>query len=336
MNATTHEESGDVASPFSRLLSSTKSTLRMVGNGLVLVSRNALALIGLLVMAVLIVGWSKPEWRQNVEVWVLDHLQTRALGSQLALAPDETVETQKISVADASDATAVSRATATDPDDLSAEQANVAKWIARRYKVAPEPIGRLVQEAWTVGQRFKLEPTLILAIMAVESSFNPFAQSTVGAQGLMQVMTNIHDKKYEPFGGVHAAFDPITNLKVGAQVLKECIARGGSLYEGLKHYVGAANLPNDSGYAGKVLAEQANFQRAAAGKALPHTTPIVPLPAPAPAPVNVEAKALPHSVPEPAQTYQPPLDAVPLTEIANADRYTARDAGSRNASPTSH
>ena len=60
--------------------------------------------------------------------------------------------------------------------------------------------------------------------MAVESSFNPFAQSPVGAQGLMQVMTKVHDDKYEAFGGSHAAFDPVTNLRVGVQVLKECIA----------------------------------------------------------------------------------------------------------------
>jgi soluble lytic murein transglycosylase-like protein len=135
----------------------------------------------------------------------------------------------------------VARATATDPKELTRQQAAVAQWIARRYKVAPEPISRLVQEAWQIGQRAGLDPTLILAIMAVESSFNPFAQSPVGAQGLMQVMTRVHDDKYEAFGGTHAAFDPVSNLRVGVQVLKECIARAGSLQEGLRYYVGAAN-----------------------------------------------------------------------------------------------
>ena len=92
--------------------------------------------------------------------------------------------------------------------------------------------------------------------MAIESSFNPFAQSSVGAQGLMQVMTKVHDDKYEPFGGRHAAFDPVTNLRVGVQVLKECIARAGSLEAGLRYYVGAANLattaatPEGAGRAG--------------------------------------------------------------------------------------
>jgi soluble lytic murein transglycosylase-like protein len=161
---------------------------------------------------------------------------------------------------------AVARATAIDPKDLNRQQAAVANWLSRRYRVAPEPISRLVQEAWTVGDRAGLDPTLILAIMAIESSFNPFAQSPVGAQGLMQVMTKIHDDKYGAFGGVHAAFDPVTNLRVGVQVLKECIARAGSLEAGLRYYVGAANLTDDGGYAGKVLAEQGHLRSVASGK----------------------------------------------------------------------
>ena len=48
---------------------------------------------------------------------------------------------------------AVARATATDPRDLTRQQAAVAQWLSRRYRVAPEPISRLVQEAWVVGQR---------------------------------------------------------------------------------------------------------------------------------------------------------------------------------------
>ena len=160
---------------------------------------------------------------------------------------------------------AIARATASDPKDLSRAQAAVAYWLARRYHVAPEPVSRLVQEAWTVGALVNLDPTLILAVMAVESSFNPFAQSPVGAQGLMQVMTKVHDDKYEAFGGSHAAFDPVTNLRVGVQVLKECIARSGGLEAGLRSYVGAANSGEDGGYADKVLAEQSILRQVAGG-----------------------------------------------------------------------
>jgi hypothetical protein len=124
-----------------------------------------------------------------------------------------------------------------------------------------------VQEAWSIGQRAGLDPTLILAIMAVESSFNPFAQSTVGAQGSDAGDDPVHDDKYQAFGGTRAAFDPITNLRVGVQVLKECIARAGSLQEGLRFYVGAAHqLSSDGGYADKVLAEQAHMRKVADGR----------------------------------------------------------------------
>ena len=143
--------------------------------------------------------------------------------------------------------------------------------------MAPEPISRLVQEAWAVGQRAKVEPTLILAIMAIESRFNPFAQSSVGAQGLMQVMTRVHDDKYEAFGGTLAAFDPVTNLRVGVQVLKECIQRAGSLEEGLRYYVGAANLAEDTGYAARVLAEHEMLKAVAAGRSVPTMTTVRPL-----------------------------------------------------------
>ena len=141
-------------------------------------------------------------------------------------------------------------------------------------------IGRLVHEAWSIGRRAGLDPTLILAIMAIESSFNPFAQSPVGAQGLMQVMTRVHDDKYQAFGGVHAAFDPVTNLRVGVQVLRDCIARAGSLHEGLRYYVGAAGLDSDGGYAGRVIGEQANLRAVADGRPVPVNAPIVPPAAP--------------------------------------------------------
>ena len=100
-------------------------------------------------------------------------------GARLAaVAPRGSCRAGRAAGDPAQRADAISRATAVDPKELTRQQAAVAHWISRRYRVAPEPISRLVQEAWQVGQRAGLDPTLILAIMAVESSFNPFAQST--------------------------------------------------------------------------------------------------------------------------------------------------------------
>lgn len=252
----------------SSLIASCGVFLRDVGNGLLDVSHNGLALLGLAVAAGGMFVAGHPDIRHQMEVSTLGWLQERhearaERDGNLLVALAEPV--------------AVNRATAADPRMLTRQQAAVATWLSRRYRVAPEPLSRLVQEAWSLGQRAQLDPTLILAIMAVESSFNPFAQSSVGAQGLMQVMTRVHDDKYVAFGGQHAAFDPVTNLRVGVQVLKECIARAGSLEGGLRFYVGAANLPDDGGYAAKVLGEQANLKLVASGRQLAVTVPQAPL-----------------------------------------------------------
>jgi hypothetical protein len=252
--------------------------VRDIGFGLLEVGHNTLALVGLAAVATLIFVGGRADLRGQIEVIALDWLQTRQEARDVAAG---TASADEDANAVPAEPEGVARATAADLNALTRQQATLATWIARRYKVAPEPIGALVKEAWSIGNRAGLDPTLILAIMAVESSFNPFAQSAVGAQGLMQVMKRVHDDKYVAFGGTHAAFDPISNLRVGVQVLKECISRAGSLQEGLKHYVGAALVEGDGGYVGRVLSEQDHMRSVADGKP-------VPVNATAAAPVNHE------------------------------------------------
>jgi Transglycosylase SLT domain len=246
--------------------------LRDVGHGLLEVSHNTLALLGLMLVAALVFTVSRDDVLHGAEAQMLAWLQSR---QESRIEPYQEPEVER------AEPDAIARATAINPKDLNRQQAAVAQWLSRRYRVAPEPVSRLVQEAWLVGAKAGLDPTLILAIMAIESSFNPFAQSPVGAQGLMQVMTKVHDDKYERFGGNHAAFDPVTNLRVGVQVLKECIARAGSLEGGLRHYVGAANLADDGGYAGKVLAEQNHLRDLVRGKTVSPTATLASATAPA-------------------------------------------------------
>jgi hypothetical protein len=234
-----------------------------VGNGMLEIGHNMLALLGLAVLAALLFAFGRAETREAIERQALEWLSERHATRELALGivPPEVA------------GAAAAGLLAADPRELTRQQAAVASWLSRRYRVAAEPVARLVQEAWFVGQRVGLDPTLILAIMAIESSFNPFAQSPVGAQGLMQVMTRVHDDKYQPFGGRLTAFDPVTNLRVGVQVLKECIARAGSLEAGLRFYVGAANLEADGGYAHRVLTEQHHLRQVAAGVNVPIGAP---------------------------------------------------------------
>jgi len=231
-----------------------------VTDGFLEITHSGFALLGLSVAFVVITLTARPDLRQAGEEHLMGWLQARQealIGTPIELG-------------------AIERATAGNPKDLPKEQAAVAYWLSKKYRVAPEPLAVLVAEAYEIGARTKLDPTLILSIMAVESSFNPFAQSSVGAQGLMQVMTRVHTDKYQNFGGHFAAFDPVSNLRVGVKVLQECIARAGSLEGGLRYYVGAANLPDDGGYAAKVLAEHFRLRQVANGRTVPLQPPAVP------------------------------------------------------------
>ncbi|MFY3385020.1 transglycosylase SLT domain-containing protein [Paracidovorax sp. MALMAid1276] len=276
-----------------KIVSGVRTFVADVTEGFLEITHNSFALIGLAVAFVVIALTARPDLRQAGEEQLMDWLRTRQL------------ETLGITV----EPEASERATAANPKDLPKAQAAVTFWLSKKYRVAPEPLSVLVAEAYDIGERTKIDPTLILAIMAIESSFNPFAQSAVGAQGLMQVMTRVHTDKYESFGGHFAAFDPVTNLRVGVKVLQECIARAGSVEGGLRYYVGAANLPDDGGYAAKVLAEHFRLRQVANGRAMPTNPPptlsaqaapqVVPAvapaaaPAPAPAPLAVPAPAAP-------------------------------------------
>jgi Transglycosylase SLT domain len=246
---------------------------RDTASGFFDIFHNGFAMIGLATALVCLVIFAKPGLRQTTEAELLSWLQVRQStfsGSGSASLVSIDPDTVELTVTDLD---AVDRATATDPADLPKQQAAVAYWLSKKYSVAPEPLSALVAEAYAIGAKARLEPTLILAIMAIESGFNPFAQSPVGAQGLMQVMTKIHSDKYEDFGGKLAAFDPITNMRVGVKVLQGCIAQAGSVEGGLKYYVGAANLASDGGYANKVVAEYARLYQVAYGKAAPKRKP---------------------------------------------------------------
>lgn len=161
----------------------------------------------------------------------------------------------------------------------------VAQWLSKRYRVASDATQMLVSSTFQTAKEVKLDPLLILAVMAIESRFNPFAESPVGAQGLMQVMSKVHRDKFKPLGGVKAALDPAANIRVGSLILRDYVKRGGSLEAGLKLYVGAAAFDTDFGYGHKVLAEYARLKDVANGKQVPAFVTAAAPKAPAPKPV---------------------------------------------------
>lgn len=232
---------------------SVASLPKVLARAVLSLSQHSLAAVGLAVTAALLVGLSQPGLRAVVEAHTLGWLQTRQEARADLHAADAKAEAPE----------ALTRTTASEPSMLTSEQAAVAEWIAKRYRIALEPVSRLVLEAWSIGPRAGLEPTLILAVAAVESAFNPFAQGSGGAKGLMQVVAHAHLEKFEPLGGLRAAFDPVSNLRVGALVLKESIAEAGSVEGGLLAYMGAYSKADQSRYPERVLGEQNQLRRVA-------------------------------------------------------------------------
>jgi soluble lytic murein transglycosylase-like protein len=135
-------------------------------------------------------------------------------------------------------------------------QRAVADFFEKKYKLDRAKIEEYVSKTILVAKEVNIDPVLLLAVISVESNFNPNTKSHAGAEGLMQVMTSVHQDKYAIFGGTSEAVKPEVNIRVGAYILKYLIATAGSLRNGLKYYVGAANAPDDGGYADKVMAER--------------------------------------------------------------------------------
>jgi soluble lytic murein transglycosylase-like protein len=231
------------------LFKTTCNTLRVMAldarDGFVEITRNGFALLGLVVIAAALMLSARPELRVTATTHLLAWLEARQLTN--TWSPAESFS-------------ALARTTAGDPLDLPAEQASVTYWLSRKYKVSPEPLSVLVAEAFLLGERAKIAPTLILAIMAIESNFNPFAQSSVGGQGLMQILPGQQAHKLAQLGGPMATFDPLSNLRLGVSVLHDLSVQKGSIDAGLIAYA-ETTKSRESNYLERVLQEQQRLAR---------------------------------------------------------------------------
>ena len=145
---------------------------------------------------------------------------------------------------------------------LSPRMQGALDYVKRRYKVAPEALVPVFEIAQLIGKEMRIDPLLIVAMIGIESGFNPFAESTFGARGLMQVIPRFHRDKVPQGAGDSSLLDPLVNIRVGVLVLEEAIRRsGGSLIAGLQQYAGSSDT--QGAYANKVLAEKERLEQAA-------------------------------------------------------------------------
>jgi len=114
---------------------------------------------------------------------------------------------------------------------------------ARSQKVPAEVADLMAGLIHKVAKENKVPAELIVAIIEKESLFNPFAVSSAGAQGLMQILVG-----NEPIDR-SKAHSIEYNLQVGTKILREkLVLAKGDLNRALELYSGGAG-----GYSGGVL-----------------------------------------------------------------------------------
>jgi soluble lytic murein transglycosylase-like protein len=249
--------------------------LRRVAKGLMTAAHHAVMVFGIAAITILSIMYFKPDLTSDLKAWAPF---STAIADDTEVAPAHLTNLMDVPAKPLTLSSNLDSMTAVADNGRNSSAASleqqrlVSDWISKRYHVAGDASYMLVSATYQTAAEIKLDPLLILAVMAIESSFNPYAESPMGAQGLMQVMAKLHHEKFQKLGGVKAALNPVANIKVGSLILKDYVTRSGSVEAGLKLYVGAAALDSDSGYGAKVLAEYQRLKEVALGKKIPVIT----------------------------------------------------------------
>jgi hypothetical protein len=146
-----------------------------------------------------------------------------------------------------------------DSEPLDPSQRALVEHLSRRFLIATEATQRMVGAAYRASREVGLDPLLVLAVISIESRFNPIAESVMGAKGLMQIIPRFHREKLLELGGEEAVLDPEFNILVGSRILQEYVYRMGTLEAGLQFYNGAM-WDSSAQYAQKVLSERGRLE----------------------------------------------------------------------------
>lgn len=129
-------------------------------------------------------------------------------------------------------------------------------YINKNYYISRRAAILMVVYAEEAAKKFDLPTSLILAVIAKESRFNPYAGSVADAEGLMQVIPRWHPEKMKQIGGAQNIIQPDGNIYSGSKALREKIDQcNGNIVCALQTYNG--NIEDETTrYANKVLTEQ--------------------------------------------------------------------------------
>jgi len=254
--------------PFPGLPLRSTASLRFGGitlRGVMLAAHRTLLALGVCAITIVLMMICKPPLADHIKT--MSPFSNAANGARLSdsiSAPQIIAALPATRTADAPSA----QPAATLDDKLSEidttrQQELLTGWLSRRYHVAGDALGTLVSASYVAAGKTKLDPLLILAVISIESRFNPFAEGGQGTQGLMLVRIDEQSGSNGRKGRARAALDPIANIRLGSQRLKDDIALAGSVESGLKQYVSGGTLGNNAPCVARILAEYRQLKQLA-------------------------------------------------------------------------
>ena len=117
----------------------------------------------------------------------------------------------------------------------------VAERLDRRgRRMTPDERRRVVDTIMLASREHDVSPQLVLAVIEIESGYNPHAVSPVGAMGLMQLMprtgAEVAERTRDRWRGTSTLFEPEANIRLGVAYLRELIDRYDSIRVALAAY----------------------------------------------------------------------------------------------------
>jgi hypothetical protein len=103
--------------------------------------------------------------------------------------------------------------------------ARIEDHLFERMPAAPQQVQEAVARAIvSEAEAVKLDPLMVLAMIEVESGYDPAAASGAGARGLMQLLPSTMRRETEALGlGAPDASDPVANVRAGVRYLRRCL-----------------------------------------------------------------------------------------------------------------
>lgn len=134
----------------------------------------------------------------------------------------------------------------------------IALYIQSTYSVPLNYSEQIVLSTFVEAKKKNLDPTLVLSVIGIESTFKQHAKSGAGAIGLTQFIPKYHKEKIaklrnQDVWSIHG------NIKVGTDVLREYVdLSGGNIRSALQRYNGSLH-DSSLKYSNKVLAKMSKF-----------------------------------------------------------------------------